>query len=75
METDTQEHVFFVDDESKVRRVVRRTLERAGLLDSWCVSVSTIAVPGILAEVGVQLDCPGCLPSDGRHNRMVQLHA
>jgi FixJ family two-component response regulator len=31
METDTQEHVFFVDDESKVRRVVRRTLERAGL--------------------------------------------
>jgi len=31
METDTQEHVFFVDDESKVRLVVRRILERAGM--------------------------------------------
>ena len=31
MGTDTQEHVFFVDDELKVRRVVRRTLERAGM--------------------------------------------
>jgi len=31
METDTQEHVFFVDDESKVRLVVRRILEQAGM--------------------------------------------
>ena len=31
METGTQEHVFFVDDEPKVRRVVRKMLERAGI--------------------------------------------
>ena len=31
MGTDTPEHVFFVDDEPKVRLVVRKTLERAGM--------------------------------------------
>ncbi|MBN2131180.1 MAG: response regulator transcription factor [Sedimentisphaerales bacterium] len=31
MRTDTPEHVFFVDDEPKVRLVVRKTLERAGM--------------------------------------------
>jgi FixJ family two-component response regulator len=31
METDTLEHVFFVDDEPKVRLVVRKTLQRAGM--------------------------------------------
>jgi len=31
MQTDTLEHVFFVDDEPKVRLVVRKTLERAGM--------------------------------------------
>jgi len=31
METDTQEHVFFVDDEPKVCRVVRKMLEGAGM--------------------------------------------
>jgi len=31
MGTDTPKHVFFVDDEPKVRLVVRKTLERAGM--------------------------------------------
>lgn len=31
MGTDTPEHVFFVDDEPKIRLVVRKTLERAGM--------------------------------------------